>query len=189
MPRRKESLIGLALIVTLTLSGCGFGAPRLTGLTPPCSAANSKQAADRLMQRVDQSSSPGKTFTLTVTNEEATSVLNQIIDRAKQESGGAPIPIQNPVVCFKSGKTVLFGKVNLLGMNADALITISATVNRGRASFRVEQVELGSFSVPRELTVGLSDAISAALNEGVSEVQFTAIQMQEGQIRMSGLAP
>jgi hypothetical protein len=185
VPRIIVVLFGSALVLLLT--ACGFWAPSVPGPVAPCSVVSSKQAADRLLQRIDAATKTrGQSITITATSQELTSLLNEFVTQAKQLDPSSSVPLDNPTVCFKSGKMTLYGKINTMGVNSSGLISVAAAVKDGRASFRVEQVELGPLSVPAGLGDVVSSLISTALNQNLSQVQLTRVEIQGDQIVMSG---
>jgi hypothetical protein len=178
--------IGLSL--ALGLVACSLILPSTAGPTAPCSVTNSKQAADRLSQRIKQATqSKRQTITITATSEEISSLLNEFIEQSKQNSPGGFIPLENPVVCFKNGQMSIFGTIKLGGTNSiNALLSIVAAVNNGKAAFRVVQVEVGSFSAPQGLGDAVSGLLNDALNQGLDRIHLTEIKIQDDQMTLSG---
>jgi hypothetical protein len=180
-------LLGCGL--SILLSACGLWQPTVSGPAAPCSVAISKQAADRLLQRIDaQTKTKGKSITITATSQEITSLLSQFTELAKQETPGTALPIDHPVVWFANGKMSLFGQVNYMGVKSTALVTLYAAVGNGRAAFRVEQVDLGPVSVPQDLGALISALINDVLNQNLKQVQLTEVRIEQDQIRLSGQA-
>src|SRR5438477_8515788 len=98
--RSRSWFVALALV--LTLAGCN--AP---GLSPsaPCQVTISKQAADRMIQRIGQQvATRGKTVTVTASNEEVSSLMDQFLQQAKAQNPSDFIPLEHPVVCFQNGQ-------------------------------------------------------------------------------------
>lgn len=179
--------IGLSL--TLALVACGQFLPGTTGPTAPCSVANSKQVADQLMQRIKQQTQvKGQTVTITVTGQEISSLLNEFIVQAKQ-SGGF-VPLENPVVCLRTDKMSVFGTIKPdANTSINALLSIDASVDKGKAVFRVEQIEVGPFSVPQGLGDAVSGLIGEALNQNLGQFVLTEIKIQNDRMTLSGKLP
>jgi hypothetical protein len=184
---RRASIWLVVSLLPFLLAGCGLWRPSIAGPAAPCSIVNSKQAADRLLQRIDAATKTrGATITITATSQELTSLLNSFLDEAKSTDPTASIPIENATICFKNGKMSLFGKINTLGVDSTGLISIAAAVSNGRASFRVEQVELGPLSVPSGLGDIVSALISNVLNQNLAKIQLTQVDIRGDQIVLTG---
>lgn len=187
MPTRIAALLA-GLSLAFSLVACGLPLPGAAGPASPCSVTNSKQAADRFLQRIQaMSSTKGKTVTFTATDQEISSVLNQGIQQIKQNTPGGIMPLENPVVCFKKGQMTIFGTINAAGMSSvNALLRISAAVSNGKASFNVDQVEVGPVSVPQTLGDTISELIDQALNQSLAQIHLTEISIGNDQITLKG---
>lgn len=176
----------IGFVVILSLAACGL--PNTAGPNAPCTVTNSQQAADRFLQRIqDQSSNKGKTVTITATSQEASSLLNQYIQQAKQNTPGMIIPIQNPIVCFKSGQMSIFGTITPDGTHSvNALLSVDAAVSNGKAAFRVAQVEVGPITAPQTLGDAVSGLINDALNQYLDQIHLTEILIQNDQMTLRG---
>jgi uncharacterized protein YpmS len=182
-----RSLLPAVTAFAILLTGCGLGPPNVAGPTAPCSVVSSKPAADRLLQRIAAASkTSGATVTVTATSQELTSLLNSFLDQAKATDPTGAFPLENPMICFKNGKMTLYGKINTMGINSAGLITIAAALGNGRANFRVEQVELGPVSVPSGLGDLVSGLINTLVNENLSQIQLTRVEIQNDQISLTG---
>ncbi len=177
--------------VAFSLVACGLGLPGTSGPTAPCAVTNSKQAADRFLQRIQGASAvAGKTITITATNQEISSVLDEFIQQAKQNTPGGIMPLENPVVCFKNGQMSVFGTINAGGTQSlNALLSVDAAVNNGKASFSVKQVEVGPFSVPPGLGDSVSGLINDALNQYLDQIHLTEISIGNNTITLQGTLP
>src|SRR5512135_2956834 len=102
--RTRGLVLFLGAIVALGLAACGSPFGGIVGPSAPCAVTNSPEAANALLQRLaSQSSAQGSTVTVTANNQEVTSLMSQYLHQAKEEQGDQAIPLQDPVICFKTG--------------------------------------------------------------------------------------
>ena len=175
----------LCIALALSLAACNVGLPSAAGPTAPCAVATS--AAERLIQRIaQQSATNGQTVTITATSEEVSSLLVMFLDEAKRRNPNQAIPIEHPTVCFQHGKLTLTGTVTLEGNTLNALITASPSLNAGKLAFKVEDVQLGPFPVPRAFNDEISTMINNSLNRYLDRVTISDISIQDGQLSITG---
>lgn len=180
-------LLLLGCITALGLVGCSLVQPKVAGPATPCSVSSSKQAAERLLQRIqDQTKAKGKTITITATSQEVTSLINESIHVAKAANVSTFIPLDDMMVCFKTGEMTLYGQVNAVGVKSTAVMSVAAAVDHGKASFLVERVELGPLAVPQDLGAAVSSLVTDAFNQNIGQIDLAEIRIQEGQITLSG---
>lgn len=179
-------LVGFA--VAMSLAACALALPGAAGPAAPCSVANSKQAADRFLQRLQTlSQTKGKVLTFTATDQEISSLLNEGIDQFKQNTPGAIVPLENPTVCFRNGQMTVFGTINPVGSaSVNALLTIAVSISNGKASFKVQQVEVGPVSLPQGIGDAISSFINDALNQYLDQIHLTEITIGKDQITLRG---
>lgn len=183
----RTCIVLQSTFLAILLTGCGLWRPSIAGPSAPCLVVNSKQAADRLLQRIDAATrTRGATVTVTATSQELTSLLNSFLDQAKSADPTGSIPIQNPIVCFKNGQMTLYGKISTMGVDSAGLVSIAAFVGDGRANFKVERVELGPLSVPSGLGDVISGLINTVLNQNLNKILLTQVEIRGDQIVLSG---
>lgn len=184
--RTRGLVLFLGAIVVLGVAACSpFGG--IGGPSAPCAVTNSAEAADALVQRIaSQSSAQGSTVTVTANNQEVTSLMSQYLHQAKEEEGGQAIPLQDPVICFKTGSMSVFGKINGWGINSNALMNVTPIISGGRVNFQIQQIQLGPISAPPDMSTGISTLISNSFNRQFNRLNITEISLQENQMRLSG---
>ena len=154
----------------------------------PCTVTFSQQAANNLLQRIAQQAAVrGKPVTITATNDEVSSLLDQYLTKAKLDNPNDVIPLNHPTVCFQGGQMALYGAIQW-GTNStvDGLITLSASVSAGKPVFTVDQIQLGPVSVPPDLSNEVARVINQAVSEYVNQITLSDIKMQNGQLTLTG---
>ena len=178
----------IMLALALALAGCN--AP---GLSPnaPCQVTTSKQAADRMIQRIGQQvTTRGKTITVTASNEEVSSVMDMYLQQTKTQNPSDFIPIDHPVVCFQNGQMSIFGGVQWGANNpVDGIVTLTAAVKDGKPVFTVQQIQVGPVSVPADLSDELAKVVNRTISQYLTQVTITDIKLQNGQISLTGKVP
>ena len=186
--RAHPFLLGLLAALSLALLSCNFSLPG-SAQVAPCSVATSQAAADRLIQRIQQQNvNSGKTVTITATSEEVSSLLASLLNSAKDQTPSGVIPLLNPNVCFNQNGTMsVSGKLALDPTNPlDAQIVARPSVNKGKVSFHIEQLQLGPVSVPSELSSQLETYLNNSLNQFLDRVTLSDVRITSGQISLTG---
>jgi hypothetical protein len=183
----RKSTCATMFLAALMLMAVSCNTPSF-GPTAPCQVTVSKQAADRMIQRIAQQvTARGKTITVTASNEEVSSVLDQFLQQAKINNPNDFIPLDHPVVCFQNGTMSIFGGVQWGANNpVDGIVTLSAAVKDGKPAFSVQQIQVGPVTVPSDLSDELSQLVNRAISQYLTQVTLTDIRLQNGQIALSG---
>ena len=185
--RTKIVVLFLGSIMALGLAACGSPFGAIGGPSAPCAVTNSPEAANALLQRIaSQSSARGSAITVTANNQEVTSLMSMYLQQAKQQEGDQAIPLQDAVVCFKTGSMTVFGKINGWGINSNALITVTPVIGGGQTNFQIQQIQLGPISAPPDMSTGISTLISNSFNRQFSRLNVTEISLQDNQMRVNG---
>lgn len=171
----------LALIVAAQACCCAT----LGGPQPPYPITPSDETVQRFREHLDKATpGPDGTFTLTVTDEEITSLVARRL--AEQES--QTLPISNPQVYFRDGRVEVYGTLRLSGSLAvPGMIAMSTAVEDGRPVFTIEEIDIGPLPVPatllEELTVQMNQLLTE--NFGGATATITDIQIGEGQMTVT----
>jgi hypothetical protein len=185
--RTNVLVLFLVPVMALGLAACSSPFSVIGGPSAPCAVTNSPEAANALLQRIaSQSSASGSAVTVTANNQEVTSLMNQYLEQAKQQEGDQAIPLQDAVICFKTGSMTVFGKINGWGINSNALITVTPVISGGQTNFQIQQIQLGPISAPPDMSTGISTLISNSFNRQFSRLNVAEISLQENQMRVSG---
>lgn len=183
---RRAFWLGIAWV--FVLGACSPALPKVSSPTAPCTVAVSSQTAIAFLNRIQGlAQTKGNSVTITMTNQEVSSLLTVGIEQARQGSLAALVPIQDPIVCFTRGEMSLFGGIKPDGNNAiSALFVLDAGISNGKASFKVKRAEVGPFSVPQDLGDTLSAWVSTTLNDNLGQLQLVQITFEQGQMRLTG---
>jgi uncharacterized protein YpmS len=180
-------------LITLAVAGmilaCLPSVPFASGgPSAPCAVNISNQAADNFTKRIQQiKTSKGQAVTITVTSDELSSLLAQSLAAAKQSDPNIVVPIENPVICFQNGKMSVYAQVKTDATNTiNALISVRAAVSGGRVAFGVDQIQVGSFSLPKEVGDQVSTLLNDALNQNLTQINLVEIKIGNGQMTLTG---
>ena len=140
----------------------------------------------RLKERLDAATpGPDGTFTLTVTDEEITSLVAQALAEQQQQSG-IPSPVNNPQVYFRNGRIETYATLQLSdALAVPGMVAMSITIEDGRPVFTIEEVDVGPLPVPVSLLEELTDQMNRILRENLGAVTITDIQIGEGQMTIT----
>lgn len=184
---RSHVLIILLIALTVVAQSCCCCA-MIGGPQPPYSLTPSDESIQRLQERwatvVEES--PDGSFAITVTEEEMTSLVAQML--AKREN--LP-PVSDLQVHFCDGRIEVYATVTLAdSLPVPGLVTFSATATGGEINVTLEEIAFGPLPIPEpvleELTATLDEMISESIPAETSEVTITDIQIGEGQMTISG---
>jgi hypothetical protein len=181
---------GVLVVVTLLVAAalaCNFNLPSVSGPAAPCSVTTSKEAADRLAERIRVASQKdGETVTITATSEELSSLIEQSLNESQQSSEDT-LKLENAVVCFQDGKMSLHGTVSPDGQTkVNALITVTPSVSNGKVAITVNSFEVGPIPVPESLREQIGEQISETLNERLDKISLSAISISDGEMTLTG---
>jgi len=125
------------------------------------------------------------TFTITVTEEEMTSLLANKLAEQKES------PVSQPQVHFRNGRIEIYATVTVAeSLALPGLAAFSATAAGGEISVTLEEIALGPLPVPEPvleaLTELLNESISRSIMAEIDENLVTDIQIEEGEMTISG---
>lgn len=179
----KRCLLPL-LFLLLALLACG--PCRLSGpqVTLPCQPTISQAAAESLrekLQPIIEEKGPAA-FTIQATSDEVSSFLALMLKEHPGES-----PVVNPRICFTPGRVHVAGHfTNILPFDFEGVVVAAPHLEGGQLKIELIRASAGSVLLPDVLLHALSNTINETLAESEIGIQFTAIEVGEGQIIISG---
>lgn len=157
------------------------------GPQPPYTITPSDEAVQRLKERLATAESDGS-FTITVTDEEMTSLLVQML--AQQDE----LPISQPQVHFRNGRVEVYATVTVAAPLAlPGMVAFSITATDSEISVTLEEIAFGPLPVPEPVLEALTEMLNETLSESIlaemDEARITDIHIGEGQMTVSGTSP
>jgi hypothetical protein len=181
--RRPLSLL-LLLLLLLPLPACSSDRRPGGRLTLPCQPTISEAASDRLDEKIRpivEEKGP-EVFTLQTTHDEVTSFLVRILEAHPGES-----PVEDPRVCFTPGQVYVAGRfTNVVPFEFGGVIVAVPHLVDRRLEIEITRASAGSLLLPRALLRTLSKTLNETLSESELDIRFSAIEVGEGQITVSG---
>lgn len=182
MRSRRRPL--LLLLLLLPLLACSPSRRSSRRTTLPCQPAISEAAADRLeekMRPLVEQKGP-EVFALQTTCDEVTSLLVRTLEEHPGES-----PVEDPRVCFTPGRVHVAGRfVNVLPFEFDGVVVVAPHLVDGQLDIEIVRASAGSVPLPGALLRTLSHTINETLAESQPGIGFSAIEVGEAQITVSG---
>jgi uncharacterized protein YpmS len=183
---RNLSIVFVVFALLLAALACNFPSRILTTATPTLEPVPvTTEAAQELQQNLQMAAtqaSPDQTVTLTMTEEQLTSLIALELQKEQE-----PV-LTDPQVHLRDGQIEVKGRVEQAGMRLPLtmIVTVSAT-EQGEAHFDVLSADLGPVSLPD----GLKDEIEAQINRYVSpeiarEVIVEDVQVGDGVMTITG---
>ncbi len=185
---RSRILLSMIALLLVTQSCCCCA--MLGGPQPPYSITPSDEAFERLIERLDQATSgPEGTFTITVTDEEITSLVAHRFAALEQE--GQPSPIRDPQVYFRNGRIEAYATLEFSeALALPCMLAMTITIEDGAPVVTVEEVVVGPLSVPaalvQQLTETIGQQIAAALSGERPGFVIVSVQIGDGQMTITG---
>jgi uncharacterized protein YpmS len=183
---RSHVLISLAALILAAQFCCCCG--NIGGPEPPYVITPSDDAVQRFKERWTTAidSSLDGSFTITVTEEEMTSLIVQQL--AKQED---PPSISNLQVHLRDGRIEVYATATVNdSLPVPGMVAFSATATDGNIDVTVEEVEFGPLPMPDSIvetaTDMLNDLIHRSMLAEMGEVTITDIQISEGEMTLTG---
>ncbi|MDY7077568.1 MAG: hypothetical protein SXV54_11665 [Chloroflexota bacterium] len=183
---RSHVLIPLIALTVVAQSCCCctmFGGPQ-----PPHTITPSNEAVQRFRERWATEVGEGIDgfFTITVTDEEMTSLVTQML--AQQED--LP-PISDPQVHFRNGRIEVYATVTVAdSLPLPGLVAFSATATGDGINVTLEEVAFGPLPIPEPvletMTETLNESLSQSILVEIGEATITDIQIGTGEMTLSG---
>jgi hypothetical protein len=185
---RSRILIPIvALVVAIQACCC---CTLLGGPQPPYPITPSDEAIRRFEERMNSATpGPDGTFTITVTDEEITS----LVARRLTEQQGEALPISDPQVYFRNGRIESYATLQLAGsLPVPCMVALSIAVENGLPIVTIEEIDAGPLPLPASFAEGLTDAVNQQLAESFASeaagFAITDVQIGEGQMTVTAKA-
>jgi uncharacterized protein YpmS len=183
---RSHILIPLIALAVAAQSCCCCAV--LGGPQPPYVIAPSDETAQQFKDRWDTivKGSPDGTFTITVTEEEMTSLAAQML--AEQEN--AP-PISDLQIHLRDGRIEVYATVSLGdSLPVPGMAAFSAAAIDGGISVALEEVSFGPLPIPdsalETATDLLNELIAESIQNEMERAVITDVQISAGEMTLTG---
>lgn len=186
MTIKRQFLLSLTLTLIVLSVGClpnvAQAAPELPGGPVPVS----EEAADRLDQKIIQAyqeadDSPDGSFTISITDEEATSWFVYRVATDPENK------IADPQIRFTDGKIhSAVTMVDVLPFELRIKIVAVFQVVAGQVVFEIESSSAGILPVPKPITDLLPQSETAVEMLKEAEVELTSVDILEGEMVLKG---
>lgn len=121
---------------------------------------------DELKERIESASS-GEELVLTITQEEATSKLDEMA-----RNGDIAIDTENPQVYFGAGTICASARVQL-GVGMETAVQVEIGAKDGKADFTIRRLEFGRLAIPKTLINNVMTAVEHELAKRWDESTVT----------------
>jgi len=192
--KSQESLIFssfVILILLLSTIACNLPSTRI-GPQPPSDApipSDDALASFKDKWRSLNLSTPNGPFSVSFTEAELTSAMDQAIEQRSAQ--GDDVPITDPRVVLKDGKIYLYTQLQMDVTQAGGLIMAVPAINEnGLVELTIESAEFGPVDIDPTNLQTLADEIEKAINEPLLaspfNIQLTQIVVANGEMTISG---
>jgi len=179
---RRRFLVMLLLLVVLLACGpaCVSSGPVVMPCQPDISQAAASRLEEKLRPLIEEEGSA--VVTLQTTSDEVTSFLTWML-----EEHAGQLPLENPRVCFTPGEIYVGGRfTNILPFEFQGVVVLAPHLVEGRLRIEIVRASAGSVLLPGALLRSLSDTLNETLAEWGKDIHFSAVEIGEGQITVSG---
>jgi hypothetical protein len=183
---RSQVLVPLAVLVVFVQACCCLSL--IGGPQPPYSITPSDEAVQRFKERWDTvtKESLDNTFTITVTEEEMTSLATKALDQRQDLP-----PVSDLQLHFRDGRIEAYGTVAVNdSASLPGMVAFSVAAIDGKINVTLEEVAFGPVPVPDsalETATGvLNDLIAQSVMSELGHATITNIQVGEGEMTLSG---
>lgn len=140
-------------------------------------AASLDEKVETLELQIDEADA-GEELTLEVTEEEATSKVDQLA-----RDGNLSVEMEHPQIYFSEGLVQIVARVDL---RIDVWVAMEATVavKEGRPDIKIESLHFGRLPIPKTLVNSVMTALERATEERWDEldVALQEVTIEEGEI-------
>jgi hypothetical protein len=174
----------IALVVVQSFCCC----PIAGGPQPPHAITPSDEAVQRFKERWDTviEESPDGSFTITVTEEEMTSLATQILDKREDLP-----PVSDLQIHLRDGRIEAYATVTVNdSLSLPGMVAFSAVATGGGISATIEEAAFGPLPIPdstlETVTDVLNDLIAKSVPTEMGTTTITDIQIGEGDMTLTG---
>ena len=183
---RSKLFVFLVALVVAAQSCCCLSL--LGGPQPPYPITPSEETIRQFEERMRSTeSNPDGSFTVTITDEEITSlvVLRMLANREE------PLPASDIQAYFRNGRVEVYATVQVAkSLTLPALVAFTIDAADGQATVILEDVTLGPFPAPQSVLDSLTDMLNQALEENIQvdgqRVIVSDVQIGEGEMTITG---
>lgn len=190
----QDSLVPLIVLSAILLSSgiaCNLPSTHI-GPQPPTSAptpSDDALASFKEKWRSLNLSTPDGPFSVTFTEAELTSAMNQAVEQRSAQ--GADVPISDPRVVLKDGKLYIYAQLQMDVTEAGGLIITVPSINEsGSVDVTIESAEFGPIDIDPTNLQNLAEEIEKAINEPLLasplNIRLTQIDVADGDMTISG---
>lgn len=185
---RSRILVSLVALAVATQSCCCCTI--LGGPQPPYPITPSDEAVSRFQERMNEAQpGPDGSFTVTITDEEMTSLVAQMLDRRE-----TPPPFSDTQVHFRNDRVEVYAAVHVVkSLSLPGLVAFRIGVTGGEATVIIEEVALGPLPVPKAILETLSEMLNETLTQNIrvdgQEVLITGVEIGDGEMTITAQAP
>ena len=158
-------------LVTGTVSSDEWGVERIKPTSALASGLDEK--VDDLIERIDTASS-GTELQLTITQEEATSKLDEMA-----RDGDIAIYTENPQVYFGQGTVCASARISL-GVEMDTAVQVEIKASNGKADVTIKRLEFDKLAIPKTL---INNVMTAVEHELIKRWDASPVTVEEIDIR------
>ncbi len=184
---RSQVLVPLVVLVVLAQSLCCC--PLVGGPQPPYTITPSDEAVQRFKERWDtavKESLDDNTFTVTVTEEEMTSLAAQMLD----ERQNLP-PVSDLQIYFRNGRIEAYATVTMNdSVSLPGMVAFSPAVVDGKITVTLEEAAFGPLPIPdstlETATDTLDDLLAESMMTELDRATITDIQIGDGEMTLTG---
>jgi uncharacterized protein YpmS len=187
MVKQRKTLIILPLAALLLASlACNFPTNRPQAPSTPVPVTT--EAVQSLQENLKAAATEMKTggpVTLTITEEQATSLL--ALETQSQE---AP-PVQDPQVLLRDGQIQVFGNVQQGNITAPLQLALTVHINgQGQPVFTAVSGSIGPLPLPeamlKEISAQLDDALASRIRAQAGNITLDSITVANGVMTIVG---
>lgn len=184
MSRAKQIPAAIVGVLALAALACSLGAAP----TPPASPIPvSTEAAVELESALETAaaSEPGSEVTLTMTEEQVTSYVNN--ELAEQPDS----PFTDAQVYLRDGQIQVHGNATVEGLTAPMQLVLDVAPNEaGGLDIAIAQARFGPLPMPDslldQLSTGLDDTLGGQFSPEQTGMRVTSVEIADGEMVLTG---
>ena len=183
---RSQVFVSLVALVVLAQACCCC--PLVGGPQPPYSITPSDEAVQRFKERWDTvaEESPDNTFTITVTEEEMTSLAAKTLEKQQDLP-----PVSDLQLHLRDGRIEAYATVAVNdSLSLPGMVAFSVAAIDGKINVTLEEAAFGPVPIPdsalETATAVLNDLIAQSVMSELGHATITDIQVGDGEMTLSG---
>jgi hypothetical protein len=190
--KRASIILPIALLALTALACNAAGVSQLGPAVPtePIEVSEEALASFNSKWRDLSVATPDGPFTISFTEAELTSAVNEAIEQTEADNG-QPIPLEGVEAHIRDGAIDVYGQAKIDPLTINGVVTVVPFIGPdGWIELDIANVEFGAIEIEDEMLDELVESVEHSINEPIQasplNIQLETISMANNELTISG---